>query len=54
MLRYTVLFLIIALVAGAFGLVVIAGAAATIARVCFLFFPVLFVLSLARRSRPTA
>jgi uncharacterized membrane protein YtjA (UPF0391 family) len=54
MLSYTVLFLVIALIAGALGFGIIAGAAATIARVCFLLFLVLFVLSLVRRSRPPA
>jgi len=54
MLSYTVLFLVIALIAGALGFGVIAGTAATIARVCFLVFLVLFVFSLVRRSKPTA
>jgi uncharacterized membrane protein YtjA (UPF0391 family) len=51
MLSYTLVFLVIALIAGALGFGVIAGAAATIARVFFLIFLVLFVLSLMRGSR---
>ena len=54
MLGYTILFLIIALIAGALGFGVIAGTAATIARVCFFIFLVLFVLSLVRGSKPAA
>jgi uncharacterized membrane protein YtjA (UPF0391 family) len=53
MLSYTVLFLIIAIVAGALGFGVIAGTAAMIARVLFLIFLVLFVFSLVRGSKPT-
>jgi uncharacterized membrane protein YtjA (UPF0391 family) len=54
MLGYTVFFLIIALIAGALGFGIIAGATATIAKVCFLIFLVLFVFSLVRGSKPTA
>jgi uncharacterized membrane protein YtjA (UPF0391 family) len=46
MLSYTVLFIVIALVAGILGFGIISGVAATIAKVCFLLFLVLFVASL--------
>ncbi|HET7537854.1 MAG TPA: DUF1328 domain-containing protein [Candidatus Didemnitutus sp.] len=48
MIGYTITFLIIALIAGALGFGVIAGTAATIAKVCFVIFLVLFVASLLR------
>ncbi|MGA3007288.1 MAG: DUF1328 domain-containing protein [Opitutaceae bacterium] len=48
MLNYAVLFLIIALIAGVLGFGVIAGTAATIAKVLFLFFLVLFIASFFR------
>ncbi|MBX3736763.1 MAG: DUF1328 domain-containing protein [Candidatus Didemnitutus sp.] len=48
MLSYTVLFLIIAIVAGALGFGVVAGTAAAIAKVCFVIFLVLFLFSLFR------
>jgi uncharacterized membrane protein YtjA (UPF0391 family) len=53
MLSYAVTFLIIALVAGVLGFGVIAGTAATIARVLFLIFLVLFIASLFRGSKST-
>jgi uncharacterized membrane protein YtjA (UPF0391 family) len=53
MLSYAVTFLIIALVAGVLGFGVIAGTAATIARVLFLIFLVLFIASLFRGSKNT-
>lgn len=46
MLRWTVIFLIIALIAGAFGFFGIAAGAASIAKVLFFIFIVLFVISL--------
>jgi uncharacterized membrane protein YtjA (UPF0391 family) len=46
MLSYAVTFLIIALLAGVLGFGVIAGTAATIAKVCFVLFLVLFLVSL--------
>jgi uncharacterized membrane protein YtjA (UPF0391 family) len=46
MLNYAFLFLIIALVAAVLGFGVIAGTAATIAKVCFLLFLILFIVSL--------
>jgi uncharacterized membrane protein YtjA (UPF0391 family) len=50
MLNYAVIFLIIALLAGILGFGVIAGTAATIAKVCFVIFLVLFIASLLRSS----
>lgn len=54
MLGYTILFLIIALIAGTLGFGVIAGTAAMIAKVCFFIFVLLFVVSLVRGARPAA
>ena len=51
MLGYAITFLLIALIAGILGFGVIAGAAATIAKVFFLLFLVLFFLSLLRGRR---
>jgi uncharacterized membrane protein YtjA (UPF0391 family) len=48
MLRWTVTFLIIAIVAAIFGFTGIASGAATIAKVIFFIFLVLFILSLIR------
>jgi len=54
MLSYAITFLIIALIAGVLGFGVIAGTAAMIARVLFLIFIVLFVVSLVGGRRPSA
>jgi uncharacterized membrane protein YtjA (UPF0391 family) len=51
MLYYTLLFLLLAILAGALGFGVIAGTAAIIAKVCFIIFLVLFVASLLRGRR---
>jgi uncharacterized membrane protein YtjA (UPF0391 family) len=48
MLNYAITFLLIALVAGLLGFGVVAGTAATIAKVLFVIFLVLFVASLFR------
>jgi len=48
MLGYTLTFLLIALIAGILGFGVVAGTAAGIAKLCFLFFLVLFAASLLR------
>ena len=48
MLSYAVIFLIIALLAGVLGFGVIAGTAATIAKILFVVFLVLFVISLVK------
>ncbi len=54
MLRYAIIFLLIALIAGILGFGVIAGTAALFARVLFLIFLVLFVASLLLGRRPQA
>jgi len=46
MLYYSLVFLIIALVAGLLGFGVVAFAAAEVARICFFIFIVLFLVSL--------
>jgi uncharacterized membrane protein YtjA (UPF0391 family) len=51
MLNYAITFLIIALIAGVLGFGVIAGTAASIAKVLFLLFLVLFVISLLRGGK---
>jgi uncharacterized membrane protein YtjA (UPF0391 family) len=53
MLYYAVVFLLIAILAGIFGFVVIAGTAAMIAKVLFVVFLVLFVLSLLTGRKPS-
>ena len=52
MLNYAVIFLIIALLAGVLGFGVIAGTAASIAKVLFIIFIVLFLVSLFRGKTP--
>lgn len=52
MLSYSVIFLLIALLAGALGFGVIAGTAATIAKILFVIFLILFVISLVRGRGP--
>jgi uncharacterized membrane protein YtjA (UPF0391 family) len=51
MLYYALIFLVIALLAGAVGFLALAGLAALIARVMFVLFLVLFLVSLVRRRR---
>jgi uncharacterized membrane protein YtjA (UPF0391 family) len=51
MLRWTLIFLVIALIAGAFGFFGIAAGAAEIAKILFFIFIVLFLLSLIGRGR---
>jgi uncharacterized membrane protein YtjA (UPF0391 family) len=46
MLSWSITFLVIALISGALGFFGVAGLAATIAKVCFFLFLVLFVVSL--------
>lgn len=53
MLSYAIIFLIIALFAGVLGFGVIAGTAATIAKICFVVFLILFLVSLLRGGRGT-
>jgi uncharacterized membrane protein YtjA (UPF0391 family) len=45
MLHYALVFLIVALIAGVLGFGFIAGTAALIAKICFLVFLVLFLIS---------
>jgi uncharacterized membrane protein YtjA (UPF0391 family) len=51
MLSYALLFFIIAILAGVLGFGVIAGTAGLIAKVCFVIFLVLFLLSLLGAHR---
>jgi uncharacterized membrane protein YtjA (UPF0391 family) len=52
MLRYALIFLVIALIAEALGLGGVAGESAWIAHVLFVIFLVLFIVSLVFRRRP--
>lgn len=52
MLSYAIIFLIISLIAGVLGFFVIAGTAAWIAKVLFVAFLVLFLVSLVTGRRP--
>lgn len=51
MLYYALIFLLIAIVAGALGFIVLAGALAWLAKAFFLLFVVLFIVSLVQRKR---
>jgi len=51
MLGYAITFLLIAIVAAVLGFGVVAGTAATIAKVCFVVFLILFIVSLVRGRR---
>jgi len=53
MLYYSIIFLLIALVAGALGFGALAGTAAAIARVLFLLFLALFAVALFRGKKPS-
>lgn len=48
MLYWTVIFLIVALAAGVLGFGTLAGTAASIAKICFVIFVVLFLVSVIR------
>lgn len=50
MLKWTIIFLVVALVAAVLGFAALAGTAAAIAKVLFLIFIVLFLVSLIRRN----
>jgi uncharacterized membrane protein YtjA (UPF0391 family) len=50
MLHYAVVFFIIAIIAAVLGFGVIAGTAALVAKVCFIVFLILAVLSFLRRA----
>ncbi len=54
MLYYSIVFLLVAIAAGILGFGVIAGTAATIAKVLFLIFLVLFIASMFRGRKPTS
>lgn len=54
MLGWTLMFLIISLIAGALGFFAIAGTAAAIAKVLFVIFLVLFLVSLIAGGRKRA
>jgi uncharacterized membrane protein YtjA (UPF0391 family) len=51
MLNYAIIFLFIALLAGVLGFGVVAGTAASIAKILFIIFLVLFIASLFGRRR---
>lgn len=51
MLNYAIIFLIVAILAGVLGFGVVAGTAATIAKICFVVFLVLFLFSLLSGRR---
>jgi len=51
MLSWTLTFIIVALIAGVLGFGTLAGAAATVAKVCFVIFLILFVVSLIRGKK---
>jgi len=53
MLQWALTFLVIALIAGVLGIGVVAGPAAYIARVLFVIFLVMFVISLVMGRRAT-
>jgi uncharacterized membrane protein YtjA (UPF0391 family) len=48
---YALVFLLIAIVAGALGFMVLAGTLAGLAGICFLLFLALFIISLVQRKR---
>jgi len=50
MLKWTIIFLVVALLAGALGFGALAGTAAAIAKVLFVIFLVLFLVSLIQRN----
>lgn len=54
MLRYAVIFLIVALIAGVLGFGVLAGTAMWIAKVLFVVFLILFLVSLITGRKPVA
>jgi uncharacterized membrane protein YtjA (UPF0391 family) len=54
MLQWALIFLVVALIAGALGFFVLASTSAWIAKVLFIVFLVFFLVSLVRRGRPAA
>lgn len=53
MLHYTIVFLVVAIIASLLGFGFLAGTAATIAKVCFFIFLVLFIISLLSGKKPS-
>jgi uncharacterized membrane protein YtjA (UPF0391 family) len=54
MLRYSIIFLMVALIAGVFGFTTVAGTAATAAQLLFFVFLVMFIVTLVvGRSKPS-
>jgi len=53
MLYYAALFFVIALLAGVLGFAAISGTAATIAKILFIVFLALFIVSLLRGRKPS-
>ena len=53
MLYYALVFLLVALLAGAFGFFALAGTAAWIAKILFVIFVVVFLVSLITGRRPS-
>ncbi len=51
MLNWAVTFLIVALIAGILGFGVVAGTAAAIAKICFVIFLILFLVSIIQGRR---
>ncbi len=51
MLNWTLMFLVVALIAGILGFGVVAGTAALIAKICFVVFLVFFLASLIQGRR---
>jgi uncharacterized membrane protein YtjA (UPF0391 family) len=51
MLNYAIIFLIVAILAGILGFGVVSGTAATIAKICFVVFLVMFLFSLMSGRR---
>jgi uncharacterized membrane protein YtjA (UPF0391 family) len=51
MLNYAIIFLIVAILAGILGFGVVSGTAATIAKICFVVFLVMFLFSLLSGRR---
>lgn len=52
MLHYTIVLLVIAIIASVLGFGVLAGTAAYIAKICFFIFLVLFIVSLLSGKKP--
>ena len=51
MLYYALIFFLVAVLAGALGFIALAGAAALVARILFVLFLVLFLITLVQRRR---